>query len=95
MPLLENRDGVTRLQAARLIAPVNPDAARRVLRKRPADKNPVIRAEAVKVMEEVAPQCPDVADVTQARRLLRRADPAVRMHAAAVLLGRGAAKPAD
>lgn len=86
MPLLENRDGVTRLHAARLIAPINPEAARRTLQEAAADQNPVIRAEAVEVMEEVAPRAPEVADLTQARRLLRDADAGVRLHAAALLL---------
>jgi HEAT repeat protein len=86
MPLLENRDGVTRLQAARLIAPVNPEAARRTLQQAAGDPNPVIRAEAVSVMADVGATTPDVADLTQARRLLRDADPGVRLHAAAVLL---------
>ena len=86
MPLLENRDGVTRLQAARLIAPVNPEAARRTLQEAAGDTNPVIRAEAARVMADVSPTSPDVIDVTQARRLLRDADPAVRLHAAGALL---------
>ncbi len=86
MPLLENRDGVTRLQAARLIAPVNPEAARRTLQEAAGDGNPVIRAEAVRVMEEVSPTSPDVADLPQARRLLRDGDPLVRLRAAGVLL---------
>ena len=86
LPLLDNRDGVTRLQAARLIAPVNPEAARRTLQEAAGDSNPVIRAEAVRVMEEVAPATPDAADLPQARRLLRDPDPVVRLHAAGVLL---------
>lgn len=86
MPLLENRDGVTRLQAARLIAPVNPEAARRTLQDAAGDQNPVIRAEAVRIMGDVAGTVPEVADVTQARRLLRDPDPAVRIHAGAALL---------
>jgi HEAT repeat protein len=86
MPLLDNRDGVTRLQAARLIAPVNPEAARRTLQEAAGDQNPVIRAEAVRVMGDVAGKVPEIADVTQARRLLRDTDPAVRVPAAAVVL---------
>jgi HEAT repeat protein len=86
MPLLENRDGVTRLQAARLIAPVNPEAARRALQDAAGDHNPVIRAEAVRVMGDVAGKVAEIADVTQARRLLRDPDPAVRVPAAAVIL---------
>jgi HEAT repeat protein len=87
MPLLDNRDGVTRLQAARLIAPVNPEAARRTLQEAAGDQNPVVRAEAVRVMGEVAGRVAEIADVTQARRLLRDTDPAVRVPAAAVVLG--------
>jgi hypothetical protein len=86
MPLLENRDGVTRLQAARLIAPVNPEAARRTLQDAAADANPVIRAEAASVMAKVAPTVPEVVDVRQARKLLRDADSAVRMSGAAVIM---------
>lgn len=86
MPLLENRDGLTRLQAAQLIAPVNPELARRTLREAAGDPNPVIRAEATRVMEHVAQQVPDIGDISQLRRLLRDPDPAVRLHAAGVLL---------
>lgn len=86
MPLLDNRDGVTRLQAARLIAPVNPDAARRTLQEAAGDPNPVIRAEAASIMAKVAPTVPDIVDVAQARKLLRDTDPSVRMAAAAVVM---------
>ena len=85
-PLLENRDGVTRLQAARVIAPVDPEAARRTLQEAAGDTNPVIRAEATRIMADVASTVPDAADLPQARRLLRDRDPAVRLQAAAVLL---------
>lgn len=86
MPLLENRDGVTRLQAARLIAPVNPEAARRTLQDAAGDQNPVIRAEAVRVMGGVAEKVPEIADVAQARRLLRDSNAAIRVPAAALVL---------
>lgn len=85
-PLLDNRDGVTRLQAARLIAPVDPEAARRTLQEASGDTNPVIRAEAAKVMADVADAVPDATDLAQARRLLRDSDATVRVHAAGVLL---------
>ncbi len=86
-PLLDNRDGTIRLQAARLVAPVNPDAARRVLSEAAGDPNPVIRSEAVRIMEETSTHVPAVADLGQARRLLRDRDAAVRVYAAGVLLG--------
>ena len=86
MPLLENRDGTTRLEAARLVAPVNPEAARRTLQDAAGDANPVIRAEAARIVEQIASRVPDVADVAQLRRLLRESDPSVRLHAAGALL---------
>jgi hypothetical protein len=86
MPLLENRDGVTRIQAARLIAPVNPEAARRTLQEAAGDPNPVMRAEAAEAIAALTSVNPDVADLAQARRLLRDADPAVRLQAAGILL---------
>ena len=85
-PLLENRDGTLRLEAARLLAPVNPEAARRVLSEAATDPNPVVRSEAVRIMEETSTTVPAVADLPQARRLLREKDPAVRVFAAGVLL---------
>lgn len=86
MPLLDNRDGTTRLDAARLIAHVNPEAARRALHDAAADRNPVIRSEATRIMEQVAGDVPEVADPGQLRRLLRDGDPTVRLRAAGTLL---------
>ena len=85
-PLLDNRDGTIRLEAARLLAPVNPEAARRVLSEAASDANPVVRSEAVRIMEETTTTVPAVADLPQARKLLREKDPAVRVYAAGVLL---------
>lgn len=86
MPLLENKDGTIRLQAARLIAPVNPDLARRTLNQAAGDGNPVIRAEAAKAMGRLAPDVPQATDLKELRRLLRDRDPSVRLHAAGTLL---------
>jgi hypothetical protein len=85
-PLLENRDGTIRLEAARLLAPVNPEAVRRVLSEAASDPNPVVRSEALRIMEETSTTVPAIADLAQARRLLREQDPAVRVYAAGVLL---------
>lgn len=87
-PLLENMDGTIRIQAARLIAPVDPAAADRVLSAAASDENPAIRAEAVRAGAESGDNI--FVNVAQLRRLLRDADPAVRLHAAAVLLRRAA-----
>lgn len=85
MPLLQNRDGLTRLHAARLIAPVDPEAARRTLQEASIDPNPVIRATALKEIVAVAAQ-PGVADIAQLRRALRETDPAIRLQAAGAIL---------
>lgn len=85
-PLLDNRDGTIRLEAARLLAPVNPEASRRVLSEAAADANPVVRSEAARMMEEITITVPAAADLAQARRLLRDRDAAVRVYAAGVLL---------
>ena len=85
-PLLENRDGTIRLEAARLLAGVDPEAARKVLSAAVADANPAVRSEAARIMELTASVGPGILDVAQARRLLREPDGLVRLHAAGVLL---------
>ena len=85
-PLLDNRDGTIRLEAARLLAPVNPEAAKRVLSEAASDANPVVRSEAVRIMGETSATVPAVADLPQARRLLREKDSAITVYAAGVLL---------
>ena len=86
MPLLENKDGTIRLQAARLIAPVNPDLARRTLNQAAGDENPVIRAEVAKAMKLLAADVPQATDIRELRRLLRDRDIGVQLHAAGTLL---------
>ena len=85
-PLLENRDGLTRFQAARLIAPVNPELAKRTLQEGLADPNPVIRAESAEIMEQSVEEYPLVADLGHLRRLLRERDQTVLLHAAGAIL---------
>lgn len=87
-PLLNNMDGTIRLQAARLIAPVDPAAADRVLSAAAAHENPAIRAEAARAIAESSHY--RIVDIAHLRRLLRNADAPVRLHAAAVLLRRSA-----
>ena len=86
MPLLDNQDGLIRLRAAGLIAPVNPDAARRVLDQASGDPNPVVRSEALAITARAALDHPTVADLPGLRKRLRDADPAVRMYAAAAIM---------
>jgi hypothetical protein len=84
--LLDNMDGLTRLQAARAIAPVDPEAARRVLAGALADPNPVIRLESARTLSDTVDRQPATADVAALRQRLRDRDRAVRLQAASVLL---------
>lgn len=84
-PLLENQNGLIRVQAARLIAPVNPELARRTLQRALQDSNPVIRAESARVASEVAGEA-SAAAVPQLRKSLRDRDATVRLYAATALL---------
>lgn len=87
-PILQNDAGLLRLQAARLLAPVRPDAAADTLRRASADGNPVVRAEAVRTLEQLAADGTFLLDVATLRHMLREADPAIRLSAAAALLAR-------
>ena len=88
-PSLTDKNGLNRLIAANLIAPVDPDAARATLVAAAADPNPVVRLEAAAIMVRR-----DLADIPQLRKLLRDADGWVRLRGSEGLLrlaGRGAA----
>lgn len=85
-PLLENPDGLTRLEAARAIAPVDPEAARRVLGDALKDPNPAVRLEATAIVNRTLESKLEVADIAALRQRLRDADAAVRLSAASALL---------
>ena len=85
-PLLDNRDGLTRLDAARAIAPVDPDAARQTLDAALGDPNPVVRADAATSLEEIAAFLPAGNSIATLRQRLRDTDPAVRLAVAGALL---------
>jgi HEAT repeat protein len=85
-PLLDNPDGLIRLEAARAIAPVDPDAARRVLGTALGDANPVIRYESAKAFAEVPDLRLGGEDIAALRQRLRDADPQVRVSVASALL---------
>jgi HEAT repeat protein len=85
-PLLDNPDGLIRLQAARAIAGVSPDDARRVLSEALSDPNPAVRASAAQSLTDAITANPTVADVAALRQRLRDPDPAVRLMAASGLL---------
>jgi HEAT repeat protein len=80
-PLLASEAPMTRLQAARLFLDVDPERARLVLADLLDHPNPVIVAEMATTLEGQG-----LADVATIRRLLRHADPAVRLHGAGALL---------
>jgi HEAT repeat protein len=101
MPALQDPNGLTRIRAAELLAPVAPEAARPVLMDAAKDPNPVVRGEVIRVLEEtrlLAPAAGSEAAVEDSpgslapaglatlRRLLRDPDPATRLHAAGVIL---------
>jgi HEAT repeat protein len=85
-PLLQNPDGLIRLQAARVLSPVDPDAARRVLDAALADANPVVRYESAKTLEAVADTHPAAIDLPALRKRLRDRDAHVRLPVASALL---------
>jgi HEAT repeat protein len=85
-PLLENPDGLIRLQAARVIAPVDPESARRVLGAALGDANPVVRYESAQTLESVGDSQPSILDLPTLRQRLRDRDAHVRMTVARTLL---------
>ena len=85
-PLLENPDGLIRLQAARVIAPVDPESARRVLGAALGDANPVVRYESAQTLESVGDSQPSILDLPTLRQRLRDRDAHVRLTVARALL---------
>jgi HEAT repeat protein len=85
-PLLENPDGLTRIDAARAIAPVDPEAARRTLTSALGNANPVVRYESAHAIERTPGLRLTGEDVSALRARLRDTDPATRLAAAAALL---------
>ncbi len=85
-PLLTDQSGLTRLMAAELVALVDPDAAQAVLAKAADDPNPVVRAEATRILAEAPVVSPDSADWKSLRLRLRDAEAPIRLHAAGAIL---------
>ena len=85
-PLLANRDGLVRFEAARLIAPVDPEAAKQVFSEGLADPNPLVRVESARLAGEVAPEQPSALDWPRLRQLLRSTDATARLRAAVAIL---------
>ncbi len=86
MPLLRDPAGLTRLLAAELIAPIDPEAARSVLAEAAQDPNPVVRAEATRILAEPSIASLTSADWASIRRWLRDADAVVRLHAGRLVM---------
>jgi len=85
-PLLDSPEGLTRIEAARVIAPVDPEAASKVLQKALADPNPVIRAVSAKTIETVEREKVEGSDIATLRPRLRDPDPSVRLNVAMALI---------
>ncbi|HXG71849.1 MAG TPA: HEAT repeat domain-containing protein [Gemmatimonadaceae bacterium] len=85
-PLLDNQEGLVRLEAARLIAPIDPAAARRVLQEALTNENPVVRSESARVADELAGTGTLTVTIADLRGRLRDPDASVRLSAAASLL---------
>lgn len=86
MPLLQDPNGLTRLLAAELIAPLNPDAAREAATGALGDQNPNVRSQATRLFALPALGAAAKRDVAKLRGLLRDPDPAVRLEAAALIV---------
>jgi HEAT repeat protein len=101
LPALKDPNGLTRIRAAELLAPVAPEAALPVLLEASKDTNPVVRADVTRVFETTGllksaaaaepadtPGAPIKGPVglAELRRLLRDPDASIRLNAAATLL---------
>lgn len=86
LPLLRDPAGLTRLMAAELVAPIDPESARAVLAEAAQDANPVVRAEATRILAEPSVTSLTSADWPSIRRWLRDADAVVRLHAARIVI---------
>lgn len=86
LPLLQDQAGLTRLMAAELIAPFEPEAVRGVLAQAAEDTNPVVRAEATRILAQPSVVSMTSADWPSIRRWLRDADAVVRVHAARIVM---------
>jgi len=86
MPLLQDPNGLTRLTAAELVANIHPDAARNTLAAALADNNPVIRAEAIRTLEQPAMVEFVKADLGRIHGMLRDPDAAIRLYAAGAIV---------
>jgi HEAT repeat protein len=83
-PLLTDLNGVTRLRAAALLAPVDPEAARRTLTAALDDPNPAVRSETARTMAQIARD--GAADAATLRKLMRSEDPRTRLYSAGGIL---------
>lgn len=81
LPLLTAEAPMTRLLAARLLLPVEPEQARQVIAGLLADPNPVVVGELARTLAEEG-----LADLPTIRQLLRHASPEARLQGARALL---------
>ena len=82
VPLLDDPDGLNRLRAAELLAPLKPELARPVLEKAATDTNPVVRADAARILTSTETGFTTPGSLPVFRRMMRDADAAVRVQGA-------------
>jgi HEAT repeat protein len=94
MPALEDPNGLTRIRAAELLAPVAPEAALPTLLAASKDPNPVVRSDVMRVFETTgllvqptqqaaaSPEKTPSNSLAALRQQLRDPDAAIRLHAA-------------
>jgi HEAT repeat protein len=80
-PLLQNRDGLVRFQAAALVGRVDPAAVRDVVLGGLTDDNPVIQEEAARLLGQALP-----AEVAELRKLMRHQNRFIVLRACSAVL---------
>ena len=98
MPALQDPNGLTRIRAAEMLAPVAPEAALPVLLEASKDPNPVVRADVMRVFERTgllaaSQQEPGPTSKSEGptaldalRRMLRDPEPGTRLYAAGAIV---------
>lgn len=85
-PVLQDPNPVSRMKAAELLAPIDPEAARPVLAAGLGDDNPAVRAQAEQALSEASLVDSTLVDIPRLRHNLREADAFIRLYAAGTLV---------
>ena len=82
LPLLQNRDGLIRFQAAAIVGRTDPAAVREILLAGLSDENPVVQEEAARVLGQVLPT-----ELAELRKLMRHRNRFVVVRACSAVAG--------